>query len=240
MPASPLPVLVTRPASRMAAEIAALAAHGVTAIAAPLTRIVRTDPPPAVPDGAEAIVFTSAEAVAAMARDAAARTLPAYCVGAQTRAAAEAAGLRPVPGSAAPDVEALAALLHTAPQRSFFHPAGRHVAGDLAGALEAAGKSLIRRTAYEAVACPLPDAALRALEAGALSAAGFWSPRNAALFAEAAAGAPWRLGRVVAVAISENAARPLTPLGFSCVVTASEPTGAALRDQLVATAKNAG
>ncbi|MEM9764484.1 MAG: uroporphyrinogen-III synthase [Pseudomonadota bacterium] len=237
MPPALRPVLVTRPAERAHAEIEALGARGVPAIAAPLTRIARTDPPPSVPHGADAIIFTSAEAVAVMALQAAAKALPAYCVGAQTRAAAMAAGFAPVSGEAAADVTALIPQLIAAAQRRFFHPAGRHVAGDLAGALSAIGKTVERRTAYEAVACPLPGNAIVALKAGALSAAGFWSPRNATLFAEAAT-PHWHLDTTVAVTISENAARPLAALRFAHVSVAAHPTGEAMRDLLVHSAIN--
>lgn len=237
MPPPLRPVLITRPAKRVHAEIEALGARGVPAIAAPLTRIAHADPPPTVPDGADAIIFTSAEAVAVMASEAGARALPAYCVGTQTRAAAVAAGFVPVPGETAADVAALTPQLVAAPQRRFFHPAGRHVAGDLASALSAIGKTVARRTAYEAVACPLPGDGIAALEAGALSAAGFWSPRNAALFAEAATPA-WHLDTTIAVAISENAARPLAALGFARIAIASQPTGEAMRDLLVHSAMN--
>lgn len=234
-------VLVTRPAARAAEDAAALRAQGLDAVIAPLTRIEHSSPPPEVPARAEALIFTSAEAVAAMAGDPRARALPTHCVGPQTRAAAAAAGFTCV-GEPAGDVEALGQALLAAPETRFFHPAGEHVAGDLGGALSAAGKSVERRTAYAALAIPLSPAVVAILEAGDFVAAGFWSPRNATLFADAAQaaagqGRPWRLSGTVGVAMSRNVGEALRDLGFARIRLPERPEGTAMREALIDAAR---
>ncbi|MEM7529802.1 MAG: uroporphyrinogen-III synthase [Pseudomonadota bacterium] len=229
------PVLITRPGASAEAEIAALALLGVPAIAAPLTRIEPVLPRPPVPAEAQALIFTSAEAVAPMAEDPVARRLPAYCVGPRTRAAAAAAGFAAADGPAPGDVAALGERLQSAPETHFHHAAGRHVAGDLAAALAPVGKSVTRSTVYEAVPLPISEAVRAALATGGIAAVGLWSARHAAFFAEACHAEAWPLGATDAVAISDKAAAPLSGLGFREVVVAPTPDGDTMR-RLLATA----
>ncbi|MEL7347962.1 MAG: uroporphyrinogen-III synthase [Pseudomonadota bacterium] len=221
-------VLVTRPAPEAAQTVEALAARGITALAAPLTRIdYRRDVPPP-PAETDALVFTSANAVeAAAAQGWPRRALPVYAVGPRTAAAARALGYDPViegPG----DATALLPLLLATPPRRFCHPRGHHVAQDLAAPLAAAGKSLFPLTVYDAVAAPLPAEAATALDQARVSTVAVWSPRAARLFAEAAAVAPqWPLPTLTGVAISAKAAAAL-PEGLGAVEVAGAPTGPAM------------
>ncbi|MEM6676381.1 MAG: uroporphyrinogen-III synthase [Pseudomonadota bacterium] len=216
-------------------EAEALDALGLEPVIAPLTEIRAEVPPPVPPSDAEALLLTSAHAVPAAA--ATAGHLPAYCVGPATAAAAAAAGLRVVPGTAEDgDATTLAARAVAAPERCFFHPGGADLAGDIDATLAAAGKLLRTAVAYRAVPCALPREAEAALAAGELAVAGFWSPRNAALFADHARAAGWPLDRLVAVTLSPAVAAPLAALGFASLRIAPARRGDAMREALVAAA----
>ncbi|MEM7527033.1 MAG: uroporphyrinogen-III synthase [Pseudomonadota bacterium] len=226
-------VLVTRPEPDASTECALLAERGVEALAAPLTAIVPVEPRPDVPAEAEAVVFTSAHAVAAMTGSEAAR-LPAHAVGRRTGDAAAAAGFSVVEPAdyGSGDVAALARRLIAAPERRFLHPTGRQVAGDLSAMLATAGKTVERVVVYEAVERPFADEPLAALAQNRVRAIGFWSPRNAELFAARAAEAGWSLDGTTAVAISAAAAAPLAASGFARIDRAARPDGDAMRRAL--------
>jgi uroporphyrinogen-III synthase len=223
-------VLLTRPERESAALAAALGAEGWRPMIWPLLDIRPTG---AVPDlaGAQAVLFTSRNAVAATPPAA----LPALCVGAATAEAARAAGfaeVRSAGGDAAALAAAVRATLDPAAGPLAF-PRGETVAGDLAGALRAAGFALRETVVYAAApASAAPPEIAAALAAGAVRAAAFYSPRTAAAFAALAG--PWRAGLAAtgAAAISAAAAAPLAGLGFRAVRVAERPDGAAMRAAL--------
>lgn len=202
-----------------------LAARGVPALACPLTRIERVEPPPEPPADVEAWVFTSANAVPASAPEGA----RAYCVGASTARRARRAGFEAF--EAGGDAAALGALLRVVPERRFFQPRGRHLARDLGRDLVGSGKTLAEAVAYEAVAVEaLPDTIEADLAAGRLGVVGFWSPRAGRVWSALAGGVA--SAELEAVAISENAARSLAGLGFASVGVAARPDGPAMLDAL--------
>ena len=129
-------MLVTRPEPAAGTEAEALSALGLAPVLWPITGIRHLATRLALPEGTEALVFTSAHGVAAFAAASRLRDLPAYCVGARTAEAARAEGFVDA-RSADGDAAALARLLAGAPETRFFHARGENVAGDLAGALAA-------------------------------------------------------------------------------------------------------
>ncbi|BBK34599.1 uroporphyrinogen-III synthase [Stella humosa] len=184
-------VLLTRPEAESRALAAELAAAGILSVVAPVLRI---EPVPEAAadlqqglDGARALLFTSAQAVAAFARLSARRDLPVFAVGPATAAAARDAGFAAVEGADG-DGAALALLVAARLEpgaEPLVHPAGADVAGDLPGALEKAGFQLRRVVLYKAEAVDgLPAAARDALRAGTLDGVLLFSPRTAARFAE--------------------------------------------------------
>jgi uroporphyrinogen-III synthase len=225
-------VLITRPEPQARALATALAAEGWWPILWPLMTVA----PLATPDlgGAQAVLLTSANA----ARLTPAAPIPALCVGAATARAAREAGFADV-RSADGDAAALAALARATLDPSAGPLAfvrGETVAGDLAGALRAAGFDVTEHVAYAArPALAAPAAVATALDRGAVAAALFYSPRTAEIFADLCSG--WRdaLARTTAVAISDAAAAPLAALGFAAVRVAARPDDAAMRDALAAT-----
>lgn len=219
-------ILVTRPEAESATLAARLAASGWRPLVWPALTVRPTG---AAPDyaGAQAAVLTSANA----ARHAPAGPVPAYCVGDATAAAARAAGF-PEAISAAGDAAALMALLD-ARLRPEDGPVavlrGETVAADVAAALRARGFETRETVVYAAAPSDHPPGAVaRALAAGELRAAAFYSPRTAAAFADWARRARPPLARATAIAISAAAAAPLDGLGFGAVEVAAAPDGAAM------------
>lgn len=220
-------ILITRPEPGAAALAKKLGARGWDPVCAPLTVLRKTGEAPDAA-GIAALIFTSANGVRCADLPAAARALPAFCVGPATAAAAAAAGFTPRIGPS--DAAALAqVILADPPGGPLLHCRGRHGAGGLADTLAAAGISLREAVVYEMAETP-PDPALPdALRAG-IRAAAFYSPRAAAIFARrmAAAELQGALGGVTAAAISVGAAAPLSGLGFHEVRIAARPDGDAM------------
>lgn len=153
-------VAITRAAQDAETTIRRVRAYGHEPVSAPLLHIesVAFD---ANVSGAQALMFTSAAGVRAFSTASAARGQIVLTVGDATADAARAVGFADV-RSANGDVLALAALARTELKSGagpLIHIAGTHIAGDLIGALRAAGFEAERRTAYEARQVPaLPEA----------------------------------------------------------------------------------
>jgi uroporphyrinogen-III synthase len=228
-------VLVTRPREDAAGLVAALAARGHKVTLEPLLTIVeRADPDwPAGHDRAQALLITSANGARAFARCDPRRDLPAYAVGDASAAALRDLGFRQVV-SAAGDVEDLAALVHRRLDPGdgpLLHPAAGKPAGDLQGALAAAGFEVLRAWLYDAVAAEcLSGETTRQLNEGLIDAATFFSPRTAGAFVslvEAAALAPF-CRKVAALCLSPAVAAALSGLAWRRVCVAARPDQAAL------------
>ena len=147
-------VLVTRPREDAAGLVAALAARGHEALVEPLLTIVPRDIVdwPAGHELAQALLVTSANGVRAFARADGRRGLPVFAVGDASAAAARSLGFEAVV-SAAGTVEDLAALVAARVDRAagpLLHPAAGALAGDLQGALAAAGFEVLRVVLYDA------------------------------------------------------------------------------------------
>ena len=154
-------------------------------------------------------------------------------MGDTTAATAEGLGFTSVV-SASGDAAALTALVRERldPARgSLVHVSGLDVAGDLSPE----GFEVRRFPLYEArEAEALPASALAALQARALDAAIFFSPRASAVFARLAeeAGVAGACDTIAAVAISPAAAEPLKVLPFQSVRIAARPTRQAMLDEI--------
>jgi uroporphyrinogen-III synthase len=224
-------VLVTRPLPDGERTALRVAARGYEPVIEPLIAVRWNDSPPLAFDGVQAVAFTSANGVRALARRGPVPPLPVWAVGEATAAAARAAGLAPV-HAAAGDVTSLAggmACMLDPGAGAVLHVAGSHVAGDLAGALAAAGFTVRRAVLYEAVeADALSGAALAALGAEGLAAALFFSPRTAGVFVKLAhrAGLTGRCRGVEALCLSPAcaaAARGEPPVPWRAVRAAGSP-----------------
>jgi uroporphyrinogen-III synthase len=211
--------LVTRPRAEAESLAEALAARGIDAIIEPLLEIhYRSEPAPDLA-GVQAILCTSANGVRALARLTGERAVPLFAVGEASAARARDAGFARVEsaGGSLADLAGLARdRLHPNEGR-LLHVAGSIVAGDLAGALRGHGFAVDRAVLYEAhPAAGLSAACVRALNAGIVDFALFFSPRTALIFARLAdrAGVAEALGPVAALSISGAADAGLGALRF--------------------------
>ncbi len=233
-------VLITRPEREATALATALVQRGHVPVIAPLFRLEMLSPPPAFAAAfaaAQAVLLTSANGARALAEAAEQRSKPVLAVGDTTAATAEGLGFTSVT-SAAGDASALAALVRQRldPAKGpLVHVSGVDVAGDLGPELAADGYEVRRFALYEArEAEALPASAGAALQARALDAATFFSPRAAATFARlaGAAGLSDACRAVTAVAISAAAAQPLQSVPFRAVQTARQPTRQGVLDEI--------
>jgi uroporphyrinogen-III synthase len=214
-----LRALVTRPRAEAAELAEALSRRGIAAIIEPLLDIrYRSEPAPDLA-GVQAVLCTSANGVRALARLSPERGVPLLAVGETTAARARAEGFTDVAagGGNVNDLVRLAADRLRPDAGRLLQVAGSIVAGDLAGALRRRGFTVDRAVLYEA--CPVPAlgaATVRALAAGTIDFALFFSPRTAAVFARLAtqAGLLEAIRFVTAISISAAADASLESLRF--------------------------
>jgi uroporphyrinogen-III synthase len=229
-------LLVTRPEPEGARTAALLRSRGHEVLTLPMLRIEAIADAALGPGPWAAVLFTSANAVRALAAHphfGEIAHLPAYAVGARTQAAAEAAGFAQV-RSADRDVHALAKLVAAElPPASLplLHPAGDARAGDLAGALQAQGLRVATAVVYRSVmVADLTPEVSDALASGAIDAVLHYSARTAAALVAAATRAGL-LDRVVGtrhLCMSAQVAAPLRAAGVLSPKVAAEPNEDAL------------
>jgi uroporphyrinogen-III synthase len=185
-------LLVTRPEPECERTAARLRGRGHEVLLLPLLRI---EPIADAELGAgpwAAVLFTSANAVRAVAAHRRFRELadlPAYTVGRRTQAAAAAVGFASVM-SANGDLEALVRLIASNPPDAdlpLVHCAGENLAGDLAGALRLRGLRVETVCIYQAamVTDVTPDVR-DAFASGRIDAVLHYSARTATAFVAAA------------------------------------------------------
>ena len=228
-------VLITRPEREAMALAQALGQRGHVAVIAPLFQLHFRRPPDdfaAALAASQAVLLTSANGARALAEASEQRSKPILAVGDMTAATAEGLGFTSV-ASASGDSTALAKLA----EERLDPKAGPliHVSGvDVAG--EPAPQDIVRRFAlYEAREVEaLPDSARAVLEARALDAATFFSPRAAGTFAKLVMGAGLAdtCRAITAIAISPAAAEPLKALPFKATLAAARPTRQAVLDEI--------
>ncbi len=230
-------VLVTRGQPEADLLARKLTALGHEALLEPLleTKVLAGDPARLVGNlaGTQALLFTSANGVRAFAALNGTRSLPVFAVGDSTAAAARTAGFAAIE-SADGNVEDLAALVARRldpAAGSLFHGAARQLAGDLQGALEAAGFTLRRAVLYEAVAATaLSESTAVALSGGQVDAIMFFSPRTAQTFVRLAQARALdsSLGQCSALCLSAAVAEKIEALSWAGVLVAERPTQDAL------------
>ena len=203
----------------------ALEARGFAPIAASLFSIMRRPPLARLPTGAQAVLVTSAHALAGLDPS---QVSMLMAVGDTTAARARRLGIRAVL-SAGGDAASLLALCRArlAPGKgALVLVCGEGQGLRLATELRAAGFRVVRRVVYaQAPAASLPEPAREALGGGRLRAATFMSVSASLAFARLLpAGLRPALGSVDALAISQAAARPVSALPWRSVRVAVRPT----------------
>lgn len=227
-------VVVTRPKEDSAALLRELRQRGIEATVEPML-VIRAlqGAKPLDLIGVSGLLFTSSNGVRAFEAASEERSIPAYCVGDETARTARAAGFAEV-HSAAGNVEKLTqyVVAHARPDAGrMVHVAGSVTAGDLAGALRAAGFHVDRVALYDAVpATQIGDKTRSALKQGRVDAILFFSPRTAATFVSLApkAGLENACRAIDAYCLSAAVAERIRELPWRRIVVASEPTRAAL------------
>jgi uroporphyrinogen-III synthase len=234
-------LLVTRPEPDGERTAQALRARGHAVVLAPL---LRTEPVAfALPDERfSAVVFTSANAVRAVAdhpRRAQLTAMPAFTVGRRTAEAARAVGFRAL-HSADGDKGDLVALLradlvrtqsdtHGAP---LLYLAGEDRAGDLAqGDLAQGGLPVRTVVVYRAVkAAHFPPEVAAALARGAIDGVLHFSARSAEAYLDCAASGGIRDQAIAPMhyCLSRQVAEPLAAAGAAAVRIAVRPDEASL------------
>lgn len=227
-------VLVTRPFEDAQALRDELAAMGVAAVLAPLTRIDFLEVPPEPVAGYQALLLTSRNGADAAGRAALDRSIRVFAVGEATAEQARGHGFGHVE-SAGGDVADLAALA-----RARLDPAAgpllfigaEILAGDLEGALTAAGFEVCRVVGYRTVAVEcLPEEAMAALAEGTLAE----GTLDGALFFASSAGAAFvslvegagltaSCGGMTAYCMSASVAESVAGLAWKEIRVANAPT----------------
>jgi uroporphyrinogen-III synthase len=229
-------LLVTRPEPDGERTAALLRSRGHEVLTQPMLRIEAIADAALGPGPWAAVLFTSVNAVRALAvhpRFGELVGLPAYAVAGRTRAAAAAAGFASV-RSADGDVHGLARLVAAELPRAslpLLHPAGDARAGDLAGALHQHGIAVATAVVYRSVmATDLTPDIRDVLASSAVDAVLHYSARTASAFMAAATRAGLR-DRVIGMrhlALSAQVAAPLVAAGVAGPEVAREPNENAL------------
>ncbi|MGY6547482.1 MAG: uroporphyrinogen-III synthase [Roseinatronobacter sp.] len=231
MPTHAPPCLIlTRPeaASRAFAQDVRAAGWKGTCLIAPLQRIALMPPDPDSLSRAQALVFTSHHAVAALAQATTRRDWPVWAVGPRTAQAARLAGFADVTQGSGTAPALLSDLRLRAPQGPILHLCGRHLACDLARALRDAGHDAQSLVAYDQLAT-VPDDAVRArIAAGGALVCPVFSPRSARLLVAALEGLPLDGSNLHLVAISAAAADGAAGLQWHSTRIASTPDAEAM------------
>jgi uroporphyrinogen-III synthase len=221
-------VLVTRPEPDASATAGRLAALGHAVDVAPMMTTVFA-PEPAGLAPPSAFLFTSRNAVRALARWPSARAwraLPVCVVGGATAALARAAGytdVRVAGGNAAALADLARADLAGC-KGTILYPAAHDRAADLAAMLD--GFAVETVEAYRAVAATGIERGIADLiRAGAIEGATFFSPRSASIFVDLIGQARLRDGLrgCRLFALSEAVARPLAALPAAGTSIAARP-----------------
>lgn len=225
--------LVTRPVADAGPLALALESRGHEVMIEPLLAIAPI--PGAAVDLADVqgVLVTSANGARALASATPRRDLPVWAVGEASAGEARRLGFATVE-SAGGDAVALATFVaaRVDPAKgALLHPAGRHIAGDLAERLAARGFTVRRAMLYEAHPAETFSPALSdALAARAIDLALFFSPRTAATFATVArmSGFDTACAAMRAYALSAAVSVALEPLTWRAIRVAGQPTQEAL------------
>lgn len=217
-------VLVTRAEPGAGETAARLEVMGIEAVLSPMIALSLATPLPPLPlEGAQGLLFTSANGVRFFTEVSARRDLTAWCVGPATLEAARGAGFSA--HSAQGDADDLARLVIEEADPAdgpLVHVANAAAAGTLAARLDAAGFEVRFVPLYRPdPARAFSETAARALSAHGLTGVLFHSAKGADAFAALAGGLD--LSRTAAIAISQRAAAPVSGLGWARLVLADHP-----------------
>lgn len=177
---------------------------------------------------AEALIFTSENAIACFLHSDLPRGRRAYCVGARTAKAAEAAGFSVVIGPG--DGPGLAEVIKAEHRGGMLlHARGAQVAHNLTEQLNLAGIETRQAIVYEQMPLALPPRVRALLTVRIPILVPLFSPRSAELFAFEARDADARL---LLCPISRNVAEKLHGLPHARIEIAQVPDGSGVMDAM--------
>jgi uroporphyrinogen-III synthase len=232
-------VVLTRPQEDSERTAAALHAKGHDVLIAPLLRVEPVDVKLTTAWGG--VVITSANAVAAIAKNAARDALiklPLYAVGKRTADAARDVGFTDIV-TAGGDVRDLVRNIvarRADDKGPLLYLAGEDRSGDLIGDLAVHGIAAEMAVVYRAVLAPFPAALIEALKADEADAVLHFSKRSAESYlagAEAAQVTAQALA-IRHLCLSVQIAAPLQAAGATRVVVAKRPDEAAMIELVTA------
>ncbi len=222
------PLLITRPTAQSEefAQSAQTRCPGkFQPVISPLLEI-RPEPASVDISGAQALLFSSRNAVREFATRSSDRSLPALCVGNATATEASSFGFSAL--SANGDASALATLAVQSylPDFGFMlHFRGAESTGDLVGSLMAEGVPAEERIIYDQFPLYLTaEAKSQAVKPGAVAVV--FSPRSSNLLADELSGL--NTDQLTVVAISEAAARPFANKKVAGLFVAELPNSQAI------------
>ena len=176
-------VILTRPKAQsesFAAELRANWDGPIRIILSPLIEIVPVSASPARPD---AVIFTSANGVAASAQLGLPAGLTAWCVGAKTARLAQEAGFETITGPG--DADGLVSrIVEARPPGRLAHIRGRHSRADVCARITAADIGCDDVIVYEQRALPLTSEANSAIAAQKAVIFPLFSPRTATILSQ--------------------------------------------------------
>lgn len=220
-------MLITRPHPACLATAARVAAMGLEPVIAPMLRVETLPAELPAPDGVQALLATSGNALPALPP--AWWAVPLLTVGDATAREARAVGFAAVRSADGDgrDLAGLAARLCRPDGPPLLLASGAGQGEALAAALSARGFAVLRREVYAArPASALPASAEAALALGRLRAGLFFSAETARAFVRLvlAAGLASRVEPLDAVTIGRPAGMALEPLPWRRIRVAARPT----------------
>jgi uroporphyrinogen-III synthase len=237
-------ILVTRPQPDNARTVTALRAKGLEALPAPMLRFESVAFQDDADAGYGAVIVTSANALRAVADQAAItrlKGLPLFAVGERTAEAAREGGFRHVI-SADGDATALRELMVQTVRAkmlkkatTLLYLAGADLARDLAGELGERGFNVVTQTTYRmAPVTSLPRDVCDAFAAHGIEAVLHYSRRSARAFLDAARAGGVEISALAIpqCCLSESIAAVVRDAGATQVMAASSPDEKALFDAL--------
>ncbi len=231
---SDLPIIITRAQPGAAKTLKGLLALGLKPLLSPALTL-QPDPDILVPspEGFSGVIFTSANGARFYGERETDRTLPAWCVGPSTAAAAREVGFEEVHEGTgnATRLAALIASTIAPPPLPLLHIANAAATGDLQKELKMRRYKVKFVPLYRADTAPAlePDV-IETLASGKPAIVLVHSAKGAEAFAHLSR--DHSVSALTAVAISPPAARPLAQLGYAQTFVARMPNEARLMETL--------
>lgn len=223
------PIIVTRAQPGAEETAARLQSESFRPLLSPALIIKAVTQPPALPQTASHLIFTSANGVRFFASAAQTRDAQAWCIGDATTTEARAAGFTHIHNAKGNSDDLAALILKRAPAKAdtWCHVANTAAAGNLVTTLKNAGLNITFLPLYETATAPQLSAPAHAvLSASAAKIVLIHSAKGAAAFLHLTR--DMDLSSATIAAISPNAAAPFLGIPTGAIIRAAQPNEDAL------------